>query len=115
MPPRRGSSTPTHWSGARYLRIRHAEEARAPGRLRPWIAQGHPGATRLPLLDQTLGSLECTVVQTLSVGDHELFIARVDALQIKGESEADPLLYYRRQYLRVDHGTPSPVEGKNEP
>lgn len=75
-------------------------------------AAWHPGPTGLPLLDGTLGALECTVVETFRVGDHELFIARVDSLRVDGE--ADPLLYFRRQYLRVDHGTPSPVEGKNE-
>jgi len=84
-----------------------------PGREEFCGAAWHPGPTGLPLLDGTLGSLECSTVRTFSVGDHELFIARVDSLQV-ASGEADPLLYFRRQYLRVDHGTPSPVEGVNE-
>lgn len=84
-----------------------------PGREEFCGAPWHPGRTGLPLLDGTLGALECSIVQTISVGDHELFIAQVDSLRIASE-EGDPLLYFQRQYLRVDHGTPSPVEGKNE-
>ena len=83
-----------------------------PGREDFCGAAWHRGPTGLPLLDGTLGAIECSVVETYPVGDHELFIARVDSLQV---DEGDPLLYFRRQYLRVDHGTPSPVEGKNEP
>lgn len=85
----------------------------SPGREEFCGASWHPGATGLPLIDGTLGALECRVVQTYSVGDHELFIAEVDALRVAG-GDLDPLLYFRRQYLRVDHGTPSPVEGKDE-
>jgi 3-hydroxy-9,10-secoandrosta-1,3,5(10)-triene-9,17-dione monooxygenase reductase component len=85
----------------------------SPGREEFCGAPWHAGPTGLPLLEGTLGSLECTIVQTFSVGDHELFIARVDSLEV-ASGESDPLLYFRRQYLRVDHGTPSPVEGKNE-
>ncbi|HET9681770.1 MAG TPA: flavin reductase family protein [Candidatus Limnocylindrales bacterium] len=85
----------------------------SPGREEFCGASWRPGATGLPLIDGTLGALECRVVQTYSVGDHELFIAEVDALRVAG-GDLDPLLYFRRQYLRVDHGTPSPVEGKDE-
>lgn len=83
-----------------------------PGRDEFCGASWRAGSTGLPLLDGTLASLECSVVQTLPVGDHELFIGRVDELAI--HRDADPLLYFRREYLRVDHGTPSPVEGKPE-
>jgi 3-hydroxy-9,10-secoandrosta-1,3,5(10)-triene-9,17-dione monooxygenase reductase component len=86
----------------------------SPGREEFCGAAWQPGPTGLPLLDGTLGALECSIVQTFSVGDHELFIAEVDSLRI-ASGDGDPLLYFRRQYLRVDHGTPSPVEGKNEP
>jgi flavin reductase (DIM6/NTAB) family NADH-FMN oxidoreductase RutF len=81
----------------------------SPGREEFCGAVWHPGPTGLPLLDDTLATMECTVVQTYAVGDHELFIGEVDSLSVEGE--ADPLLYFRRQYLRIDHGTQSPVEG----
>jgi flavin reductase (DIM6/NTAB) family NADH-FMN oxidoreductase RutF len=84
----------------------------SPGRDEFCGADWHPGPAGLPLLEATLATLECSVVQTFSVGDHELFIGRVDSLEV--HAEADPLLYFRRQYLRVDHGTQSRVEGKPE-
>ncbi|HXI46673.1 MAG TPA: flavin reductase family protein [Candidatus Acidoferrales bacterium] len=84
----------------------------SPGREEFCGATWHPGPTGLPLLDGILASLECTVVQTFAVGDHELFIGQVDSLAVDGAG--DPLLYFRRQYLRVDHGTRSPVEGVPE-
>jgi flavin reductase (DIM6/NTAB) family NADH-FMN oxidoreductase RutF len=82
-----------------------------PGREDFCGARWHRGPSGMPLLDDTLATLECSVVQTIEIGDHELFIARVDSLQTADAADADPLLYFRRQYLRVDHGTRSPVEG----
>ena len=43
-------------------------------------AAWHAGPTGLPLLDGAIAALECTVVETFSAGDHDLFIGRVDAL-----------------------------------
>jgi 3-hydroxy-9,10-secoandrosta-1,3,5(10)-triene-9,17-dione monooxygenase reductase component len=74
----------------------------------PW----HSGATGLPLIDGALAWLECTVVETFSAGDHDLFIGRVDALGAEGRDE--PLLYYRRRYLRIERATSATVEGKHD-
>ncbi len=81
----------------------------------PW----HPGGTGLPLLDGSIATLECTVVQTFAAGDHDLFIGRVDAMDAPGDDQpgpegVTPLLYFRRRYLRVERGADSPVEGKPE-
>lgn len=89
-----------------------AHAAVSPGRDQFCGAPWHAGATGLPILDGTLAAMECEIVRTLTVGDHELFIGRVEGLEVG--LEGDPLLYFRRQYLRVDHGTPSPVEGVPE-
>jgi flavin reductase (DIM6/NTAB) family NADH-FMN oxidoreductase RutF len=89
-----------------------AHAAVSPGRDQFCGAAWHAGASGLPILDGTLAAMECEIVQRLTVGDHELFIGRVDGLEV--DDEGDPLLYFRRQYLRVDHGTPSPVEGDPE-
>ena len=64
-------------------------------------ASWKPGETGLPLIDGAIATLECTVVQTVSVGDHDLFIGRVDALASAVE-HAEPLIYFRRRYLRVE-------------
>lgn len=84
-----------------------------PGRGEFCGASWHPGETGLPLIDGAIASLECTVVETFSAGDHDLFIGRVDAMATDS-TEADPLLYYRRRYLRIERATTATVEGKHD-
>jgi flavin reductase (DIM6/NTAB) family NADH-FMN oxidoreductase RutF len=87
-----------------------------PGREDFCGARWHPGSTGLPLLDGAIATLECTVTETFSAGDHDLFIGRVDALDDRqpGGGEAGPLLYFRRRYLRIERAADAPVEGKPE-
>lgn len=85
----------------------------SPGREAFCGAAWHPGATGLPLIDGAIASLECTVVQTFSAGDHDLFIGRVDVL-VNEEHHPQPLLYYRRRYLRIEQAVTAVVEGKDE-
>lgn len=77
-----------------------------------WI----PGQSGLPLLKGAIATLECTVVETFSAGDHDLFIGRVDSMDAAGDDPAalGPLLYFRRRYLRIEHAVDAPVEGKPE-
>jgi 3-hydroxy-9,10-secoandrosta-1,3,5(10)-triene-9,17-dione monooxygenase reductase component len=72
-----------------------------------------PGSTGLPLIDGAIATIECTVVQRFQAGDHELFIGRVDAMA-NAEPHPMPLLYYRRQYLRIQRAEASPLEGVPE-
>ena len=85
----------------------------SPGREDFCGAAWTPGPNGLPLIDGSIATLECTVVETLSAGDHDLFIGRVDSLQ-GAQGETAPLLYFRRRYLRIERGAESPVEGKPE-
>ncbi len=75
----------------------------------PW----HRGPTGLPQIDGAIATLECTVVQTFSAGDHDLFIGRVDTLA-NDPHHPMPLLYYRRRYLRIEDSATAEVEGKPE-
>ena len=84
-----------------------------PGREAFCGASWHAGQTGLPLIDGAIAALECTVVETFSVGDHDLFIGRVDSMERLRQGVV-PLLYFRRRYLRIEEGTDSPVEGKPE-
>jgi flavin reductase (DIM6/NTAB) family NADH-FMN oxidoreductase RutF len=95
------------------LSDRFAHAPVSPGREDFCGAAWHPGPTGLPLIDGSIATLECTVVETFSAGDHDLFIGRVDSLDQDREGEA-PLLYFRRHYLRIEHGAESVVEGKPE-
>jgi flavin reductase (DIM6/NTAB) family NADH-FMN oxidoreductase RutF len=85
----------------------------SPGREAFCGASWATGPTGLPLIEGCLATLECTIVQTFSAGDHDLFIARVDSLQTI-DPDDEPLLFFRRRYLRVERGIESPVEGKPE-
>ena len=93
-----------------------AHAAVRPGREDFCGAAWHPGATGLPLLDGAIATLECTVVETFSAGDHDLFIGQVDALDDgdPATEPAGPLLYFRRRYLRIEEAAATPVEGKPE-
>ena len=84
-----------------------------PGRQRFCGAAWHAGESGLPLIDGAIATLECTVVETFSAGDHDLFIGRVDVLANDPE-HAMPLLYYRRRYLRIERAATAEVEGKPE-
>lgn len=84
-----------------------------PGREAFCGAAWSPGESGLPILDGAIASLECLVVGTYPVGDHDLFIGRVEALA-NDQQHPQPLLYYRRRYLRVEHGEALPVEGVQE-
>jgi flavin reductase (DIM6/NTAB) family NADH-FMN oxidoreductase RutF len=84
-----------------------------PGRDEFCGASWHAGPTGLPLLDGAIATLECTVVETFSAGDHDLFIGRVDSL-VNETHHPMPLLYYRRRYLRIERAAVSDVEGKSE-
>ncbi|MBI2777342.1 MAG: flavin reductase [Chloroflexi bacterium] len=87
-----------------------------PGREDFCGAAWHPGPKGLPLLDGAIATLECTVVETFSAGDHDLFIGRVDSLDDAGDAAGalGPLLYFRRRYLRIEQAAEAPVEGKPE-
>lgn len=84
-----------------------------PGREAFCGAAWHPGKTGLPLIDGAIVVLECTVVETFSAGDHDLFIGQVDALGTEDDHPM-PLLYYRRQYLQIERAATAEVEGKPE-
>jgi len=76
-------------------------------------AAWHPGALGLPVLDGSIATLECEVVETVDVGDHALWIGRVEAVEIPGP-DRHPLLYHRKRYLRIERATTAPVSGKPE-
>ena len=85
----------------------------SPGREAFCGARWTHGSTGLPLIEGSIATLECTIIETFTAGDHDLFIGRVDSLQHQRPGIA-PLLYYQRRYLRVEEGVDSPVHGKPE-
>jgi len=51
--------------------------------------------TGIPLLEDALAHLGCNVVAQYMSGDHSIFVAEVETLELK---EGEPLLYHRGKY-----------------
>jgi flavin reductase (DIM6/NTAB) family NADH-FMN oxidoreductase RutF len=54
-----------------------------------------PGKTGAPLLEETLGVIECRTVQRFDAGDHRILVGEAVAAETH---EGRPLLYYRSGY-----------------
>ncbi len=76
-------------------------------------AEWRRGATDLPVLVDAIATLECTVVDVHPAGDHDLYLARVDAAVASAEQPM-PLLYYSGRYLRIERASSHELEGKPE-
>lgn len=59
----------------------------------------------LPLIDDAIGWIECTIASIQEIGDHLLVIGAVEALDKRGTG--DPLLFYRGGYHRLGEKTQS--------
>lgn len=57
--------------------------------------------TGAPILDAALVAFDCKVQTTTDGGTHHIFIAQVEAVVMR-EADAMPLVYYNRDYPRLD-------------
>jgi len=57
------------------------------------------GKTGVPLLKNSLATLECETIAIYPGGDHQIFLANVVALDVF-EKEKGPLLYFRGKYAK---------------
>jgi flavin reductase (DIM6/NTAB) family NADH-FMN oxidoreductase RutF len=76
-------------------------------------AEWRRGATGLPVLAGAIASLECTVADVHPAGEHDLYVAHVDAATAVGERPM-PLLYYSGRYLRIERASSHELGGKPE-
>jgi flavin reductase (DIM6/NTAB) family NADH-FMN oxidoreductase RutF len=58
----------------------------------------HSGESGVPLFDECLATMECSVVQTVEAGDHAIFIAEVIRANAR---DGNPLLYFGSQYRNL--------------
>jgi flavin reductase (DIM6/NTAB) family NADH-FMN oxidoreductase RutF len=56
------------------------------------------GQTGVPILDDCIMSLECTVVDKIKAGSHWVLIGEVEATNCR---EGEPLLYFRGNYRQL--------------
>ena len=76
-------------------------------------ASFHLGATGLPILDDAVAAFECALDAAHDVGDHSIFIGRVEAAE-DIRKPALPLLYFRGRYLRIERAASAELLGKPE-
>ena len=60
-----------------------------------------PGTLGLPILDDALAELECTIIHAYPAGDHTIFVGQVEAAESRGDAGLEPLLYYRGRFNRL--------------
>jgi len=108
------------WAGAYAVNILGEDDAALsecfagapvePGRDAFCGAAWRPGALGMPILERAIASLECSLEQVVRLGDHDFLVGRV--VSTAGHDDrAQPLLYYRRRYLRIGRATTSSQEG----
>lgn len=62
------------------------------------LSSWHPGKTGVPILDGSIMSLECKVIEKVNAGSHWVVIAEVEAVDCRG---GEPLLYFRSAYRNL--------------
>ena len=77
----------------RDLSIRFASRSEDKWQGVAWSA-GHSG---VPMLSGCLGNLECSLVNVVDGGDHQIFIGKVEKL--KHQEGGSPLVYFRGSYM----------------
>jgi flavin reductase (DIM6/NTAB) family NADH-FMN oxidoreductase RutF len=55
----------------------------------------HQGIEGIPVLNESLATIECRLIGVHDAGDHSIFVGEVETTSA---SEGDPLLYFRGRY-----------------
>jgi flavin reductase (DIM6/NTAB) family NADH-FMN oxidoreductase RutF len=58
----------------------------------------HPGRLGAPVLDGTLGHLECRILETHEAGDHVIHVGEVEHAEAR---DGRPLLFFQGKYQRL--------------
>ena len=74
-------------------------------------ATWHPSPAGTPLLDAAIAWVDCELERVIEAGDHTIYLGRVTDLATSEHADW-PLLYYRREYLRIEHAQPMALLGK---
>lgn len=69
------------------------------------------GDCGLPILEQAIAFVGCSVEQKIVAGDHTIYIGRVIEAGTRDDA-VWPLLYWRRRYLRIERAEATDLRGK---
>lgn len=58
----------------------------------------HKGVNEVPVLEGTVASIECLLVQAYEGGDHTIFVGEVQSSVVR---DGEPLSYFRGSYRRL--------------
>jgi flavin reductase (DIM6/NTAB) family NADH-FMN oxidoreductase RutF len=58
--------------------------------------------TGAPMIEGAIAFLDCKVIESFNVGDTTVFLGEVLASQIDTEHDHEPLLYFNRQWRKLD-------------
>ena len=70
------------------------------------------GSSGLPLLNDTLATLECRVVEAHEAGDHTIFVGLVESAIVAG---GRPLIYFHGGYHTLTADNPAPAGEAGQP
>lgn len=59
----------------------------------------HIGETGVPLLSDTLATIECRIAETYPGGDHVILLGQVERTEV--DDKGEPLLFYRGGYAEL--------------
>lgn len=71
----------------------------------------HVSGNGQPFLDDALAWIGCDLERTVEAGDHTIYLGRVVELRAS-DRRAWPLLYFGRQYLRIERAATTELLGK---
>jgi flavin reductase (DIM6/NTAB) family NADH-FMN oxidoreductase RutF len=63
------------------------------------VVDFRPGIGGIPVITNTLASLECRVRNAFDGGDHSIFVGEVENITVKN---GKPLVYFRSEYRMID-------------
>jgi 3-hydroxy-9,10-secoandrosta-1,3,5(10)-triene-9,17-dione monooxygenase reductase component len=74
----------------------------------------HTSELGVPVIDESLATIECTVDSVVDGGDHYIVIGRVHALSESATTGGRPLLFYRGQYTGIEPDKNTPAEWRDD-
>ncbi len=73
-----------------------------------------PSKLGLPIIEGTLGHIDCTVHSVIDAGDHFVVFGAVHSLSDVPRQKPRPLLFYQGQYTGIEPDKTTPADWRND-